>query len=984
MKKIISLSFVLLLNLYNSINAQVINITDADQTPLTCANFNDGAAINFEDNGGAGNYPPLSDETITLCPDLPNGPKISVTFATNAGFSFDVDASDTIYIFDGIDINAPLLGKLNNGINPNGGSYSASFINNPSGCLTIRFLTDGSNEGTGFGANISCGNPPQPFELHIEAYINGQGNNALNPADTGYVDICLGDSVLLIAKPLFPYSLENNGFGYSQNIDNVNFFWETSNNWVGPNNDSIWFVPPQRSGYYMSLEISDAFPQTFQMPCKIRVSQQPIFRTTVPEDTIICINQQLIITGGATPQDTVGVQFPPGAFLLGGTIAGLTYLPDGSGQEYSTTINMDDFDSTLTFQNVSDLQNICLTMEHSYLGDLEVWLTCPNGTAVSLINSYDPGNIPGGFGGGGTFLGDADDNGNGTPGIGWEYCFSAVNNTLGTMGDELAAGNTLPTTISNGTAMNPDGVYLPDGNFQDLIGCPLNGDWTIHVRDNLGVDDGYIFEWGLYFNSALFPEMETYVNHLVDEYWMPNPTIISGLTDTMIVVQPNTFGDHFYTYQVIDNYGCVYDTTITINVTDFPVVDPVQSQTVCADQGFDPIDFTFTDNTNLVWVNTNEDIGLADSGFVDIPSFVGQNQGNQTSNALITAFAYIGGCIGQPITFNLTVNPNPTITASADDFICVGGSTNISASGANTYNWDNGLGAGDNHDVSPIDTTTYTVTGTDNNGCEGTDQVTIYIIDPPVVFAGNDTTICYGESLLLYGTGADNYAWTNGISDSVSFIPNIGTITYTMTGSSSNGCSSQDDVVVNVLAQPIPIITPSSTMGTPPLNVTFTNTSQNASTYTWDFGNGSSILTTTNLTEQNAEYSTIDVYTVVFTADNGVCSNDTTFQIIVINFDPVVLHIPNIFTPDGDKKNDVYTIGVENGAEFDGQIFNRWGNLMYEIKGLYNENDPNTYWDGTKDGKESTEGTYFITYAVKGLDGSSYDGHTYFHLQRKK
>ncbi|MBI2257883.1 MAG: T9SS type A sorting domain-containing protein [Flavobacteriia bacterium] len=805
MKNLITLVLVFV---FNSLNSQVINVTDADQIPLNCNNFNDTSVLNFEDDGGTSNYGPNREDVITFCPDLPNGPKISITFSTNIGFSFDIHNSDTIFVYDGIDINAPLLGKFNNGITPNGGNLFSTFNNNPTGCLTVRFLSDGSNEGTGWAANISCGNPPQPFDIQVEAYINGFGNNALNPLDTGYVDICFGDSILLIAKPVFPYSFENNGFGYPQNIDNVNYHWETSNNWIGPNNDSIWFVPPQRKGYYMSLKITDSFSYTKEMPFKIRVSQQPIFQITAIQDTIVCINQQLTIIGGTLPQDTLEIENPTGTFFLGESVAGLTYLPDGSGQEYSTTINMSDFDSNLTVQNMSDIKDICLTMEHSYLGDLEVWITCPNGTSVSLINSYDvglspadTGAIPGGFAGGGTFLGDADDNGNGTPGIGWEYCFSAVNNTFGTMGDELAAGNTLPTTISVGSAMNPDGVYLPDGNFQDLIGCPLNGDWTIHVRDNLGVDDGYIFEWGLYFNSSSNLEMETYVNHLVDEYWLPNPTIISGLTDTMIVVQPNTFGDHFYIYQVIDNYGCVYDTTITLHVTDFPVVDPVLSQTVCEGQDFDPIDFTFTDNTNLVWVNTNENIGLADTGYADIPSFNGQAPNGQASISIITAYAYIGDCIGQPITFSLTVNPNPIVIASDDDFICLGDSTNISSTGATTYNWDNGLGAGNNHDVYPINTTTYNVTGTDENGCISSDQVVITVNPIPIVDAGDDVTVCVGQETVLTATGAEFFQWTGGISNGVPFVvpdTNILTLTYTVTGI-LNACSASDEATVFVI-----------------------------------------------------------------------------------------------------------------------------------------------------------------------------------------
>ncbi len=71
---------------------------------------------------------------------------------------------------------------------------------------------------------------------------------------------------------------------------------------------------------------------------------------------------------------------------MGGNFAGLTYLPDGSGQQYEAPITINGFSwggSTIT--NDQDLNQVCITMEHSYLGDLEIWLQCPNGTIAPLV-----------------------------------------------------------------------------------------------------------------------------------------------------------------------------------------------------------------------------------------------------------------------------------------------------------------------------------------------------------------------------------------------------------------------------------------------------------------------------------------------------------------------------------------------------------------------------------------------------------------------
>jgi hypothetical protein len=120
--------------------------------------------------------------------------------------------------------------------------------------------------------------------------------------------------------------------------------------------------------------------------------------------------------------------------------------------------------------------------------------------------------------------------------------------------------------------MDPNGVYLPDGDFNNFIGCPVNGNWTITVQDNQGIDDGYIFQWGIYFNQSLYPDQEGYQNTIISDNWTNSPSIISGQNDTAIIIQPITPGTSFYTYNVVDDFGCNYDTTVTLEVLPLPVI----------------------------------------------------------------------------------------------------------------------------------------------------------------------------------------------------------------------------------------------------------------------------------------------------------------------------------------------------------------------------------------------------------------------------
>jgi subtilisin-like proprotein convertase family protein len=573
---------------------QALLLSDPDHNqanPLNCNGIipPPPSGTNFSD--GAGNYAPNMDEVLVLCPDLTQGSKVSIAFATNIGFEFNIDPSDTLFIYDGPTTSAPLLGAYNSGTSPVGFYVQASFANNPSGCLTLRFVSNGTNEGTGWVANVACGDFPQPFLPHIEAFKNGVGPNILNPLDTGYVDLCFGDSVLLVATPTFPYALEVTGTGYSQTFANCTYLWTIGGSGQSTG-DSVWFTPPVRSGYYVDLKITDAFPQIVNTSCKVRVSQLPIFAGTGPLEDSVCLGQNTNLIGGVTAQDTVGVNVPGGEFQIGGIFAGLTFLPDGAGQQYETSIGISGFDQTTFITSAANFDQLCLDIEHSYIGDIEITLTCPNGTTVSIMNAYNgtpfgwTALVPGGCGSGiGTSLGNDTNIDGGAPGSPvWTYCFSPANATLGTICAENTAGNTIPNdytagginlpnaTTGNNIAMDTNGVYLPDGNFNDFIGCPVNGNWTITVQDNQGIDDGYIFQWGIYFNAALYPESEGYQNTIASDFWTADPSIISSQNDTLIIIQPDITGNTFYTYNVTDNFGCAYDTTVVLYVMSLPSI----------------------------------------------------------------------------------------------------------------------------------------------------------------------------------------------------------------------------------------------------------------------------------------------------------------------------------------------------------------------------------------------------------------------------
>lgn len=212
------------------------------------------------------------------------------------------------------------------------------------------------------------------------------------------------------------------------------------------------------------------------------------------------------------------------------------------------------------------MEDVCIDIEHSYLGDLNIVLICPNGQQVTL-HQYP--------GGGGTYLGnpwDGAQQGNGAC-DGLVYCFDNTATGL------LVAGPTQPATNTAGNTIVP-GTYQPAQSFNNLVGCPLNGDWTIQITDNLGSDDGYIFEWGINFDPSIVPFNLSFTPTVVSEGWQADPTIVST-SGNSITVQPTSAGVSCYTYEMTDNFGCTYDTTICFNVLPSPVLDPITDVTTC-------------------------------------------------------------------------------------------------------------------------------------------------------------------------------------------------------------------------------------------------------------------------------------------------------------------------------------------------------------------------------------------------------------------
>jgi gliding motility-associated-like protein len=276
--------------------------------------------------------------------------------------------------------------------------------------------------------------------------------------------------------------------------------------------------------------------------------------------------------------------------------------------------------------------------------------------------------------------------------------------------------------------------------------------------------------------------------------------------------------------------------------------------------------------------------------------------------------------------------------------------------------------------TATVGISTYTFTPTAGQ-CASDFQLLVEVFPTPIIFGGNDITICAGNLITLSATGGAQYTWSNFVQNGLPFQAVTSSV-YTVSAIDVNGCEGFDTVNITVLESPIAAFSPDVTTGIAPLTVQFTNTSSNANSYVWNFGNGNS-LAVSNTNTVEADYLSVQIYEVWLVASNGLCSDSALATIIVLPAGAPEIVIPNVFTPNGDAANDEWIIQTASIESLELVIVNRWGNIMIEV------NDLVTGWDGkTATGDDATDGTYFYKYTAKAFNGESLSGHGFLTLIR--
>ncbi len=463
-------------------------------------------------------------------------------------------------------------------------------------------------------------------------------------------------------------------------------------------------------------------------------------------------------------------------------------------------------------------------------------------------------------------------------------------------------------------------------------------------------------------------------------YNVPNPSVTF-----------NTTGVYNVRMQVTSVSGC-FDSVATaplyVKVNNVPnILSITRQDTACAGQ---------TINYTAVLSPSEDPIMNYNWGF-----------GNNTTGSGISSQTIYGsagvyfdtltvvttnGCKSTLVTGPLVINGSPivSINPSIDSTICLGASLNLSAFSSGTtpiatYSWYPPIGlsatTGANVVATPTNLTKYIVTGASANGCTDTASINIDVVQPYTVTVVSANTphdsICIGEKITLYASGATNYLWSpaaglDTIRGSKVVASPTATTVYTVVGTNPANCFSPSASISVGVGDTTHISLGLDTVylqgGTYyPLTASVVN----GPIATWNWTPADN-LSCSDCGNPIATVKSNICYNVEATSIYGCKAQD---NICIVAFcEASQVFIPNAFTPDGDGVNDYLWIkarGIKSVKSF--RIFNRWGQVVFERANFVPvDYDRINSWDGKFKGVIAPTEVYVYTCEVVCENGTKF------------
>ncbi|MBL7950250.1 MAG: gliding motility-associated C-terminal domain-containing protein [Flavobacteriales bacterium] len=744
--------------------AQVINIIDGGVAACS------GTLVDSGGEGGPG-YGVGEDITLVLCPDAP-GSAIRIDWST-----FEVDNNDFMEVYNGTSTADPLLITLN--VNTAGSPVVVPF-GSATGCVTLRFVSDAASAGGSFVGNISCYVPCEP---PIAVATMSQASPAM---------VCMGE----------PITFDASGSTSSGGNSIAEYRWNFVDGTVDSLSGAVVTHAYEAPGAYtVRLLLTDNSTEqcesTNAIDLQVLVGTPPDFSALVLDPVTICL-------GESVPLSAIGVEPVQwsGAPII--DLGSGVYLPDELNTPFVSEVTFTGFQPGSSLQSVEQLSSICVSMEHSFMGDLDILIECPNGSQAFMVDYDGVGS------GGGTFIGDALDTEEvpPVPGNCLDYCWTP-NATNGTFSSSAAGGtteNVLPSVLDPGYQMLAPGDYQSEQPLSQLVGCPLNGTWSFIVIDNQGIDDGFICSWGITFAPELYPDLVSFepvlgVSSPDSAIWTGPGVAIDPQNPLLATATPIAEGSFNYIFSITDDFGCTYDTSMVITV--LPGIpsplnilgdDEICEGTVTQLSG--PAGYT-----SYEWSN----------------GFQGQNISATPGTYTVTVFS--GDCSLESEPFVVSQVPTPAPVITGPGFSCGGAPATLSTlEQYGSYNWSNGSQS----PTITVGTGSYSVVATEN-GCSGTSApfvVTVGSAPDASIVPSVSSPQGIGATVNFNGSGSQGngspltvYDWyfgipgqgASGANTSYTFMA-PGSYGIVLTITAADGC--QDSTVYNFTILPESIIIP--------------------------------------------------------------------------------------------------------------------------------------------------------------------------------
>lgn len=373
---------------------------------------------------------------------------------------------------------------------------------------------------------------------------------------------------------------------------------------------------------------------------------------------------------------------------------------------------------------------------------------------------------------------------------------------------------------------------------------------------------------------------------------------------------------------------------------------------VCEGQTIDLNSFV-TGNAGGVW--TGQGVNVAGSF----------NSTGLTGSISITYTVGSGTCEASQIrTINIIAIPNSDW--DAPNSICEGEIINLDdlITGNSGGAWSGNGVSGNSFNASGLTGAIEITYQLASGNCTSTSIQSIDVINLPSPLVSNDTSYCQGDSiqaLTALNSEDATVVWyadnslNNELSQGINFLPPSETATYYVVFK-QDACISAIDSVNITISQVSTQITANTDDANIPFNLVASSQSVNALSCEWflneeliNYVDGQNYLI-----ETEGEYV---LKHVCVNSDGCTATDEISFN---VSNDVFEIKIPNVFTPNDDGINDEFVIESKGVSTLSGNIFNRWGNLVFSWEGV------NTFWSGEENTSKAPDGVYF--YVINILD----------------